>query len=89
LSYTSKYTIATIICRLYFHPLVKFPGSFCARISGFPAYYHTFKKDRHIWFYQLQEQHGRLSRYMVVSAMSIADDVLQAPTSVLPWAVFF
>ncbi|RSM14651.1 hypothetical protein CEP52_001323 [Fusarium oligoseptatum] len=57
-SLTLSYVISVVIYRLYFHPLAKYPGPFWARISAFPAYYHTQKKDRHIWFWQLQEQYG-------------------------------
>ncbi|RMJ10958.1 hypothetical protein CDV36_009408 [Fusarium kuroshium] len=57
-SLTLSYVISVVIYRLYFHPLAKYPGPFWARISAFPAYYHTQKKDRHIWFWQLQKQYG-------------------------------
>ncbi|KAM0426682.1 hypothetical protein ACHAPT_007998 [Fusarium lateritium] len=53
-----SYIVSTVVYRLYFHPLAKYPGPFWARISAFPAYYHTQKKDRHIWFWQLQQQYG-------------------------------
>ncbi|KAJ4250327.1 hypothetical protein NW757_007160 [Fusarium falciforme] len=53
-----SYVASVVIYRLYFHPLVKYPGPFWARISAFPAYIHTQKKDRHIWFWQLQQQYG-------------------------------
>lgn len=54
-----SYVVSVVIYRLYFHPLAKYPGPFWARISAFPAYIHTQKKDRHIWFWQLQQQYGR------------------------------
>ncbi|KAM0562878.1 hypothetical protein ACHAPJ_001718 [Fusarium lateritium] len=50
--------VATVVYRLYFHPLAKFPGPFWARISAIPAYYHTRKQNRHIWFLQLQQKYG-------------------------------
>lgn len=53
-----SYVVATVIYRLYFHPLAKLPGPFWARISGFPAYWHTLKRDRHVWLWCLQEQYG-------------------------------
>ncbi|KAI3329192.1 cytochrome P450 [Xylariaceae sp. AK1471] len=50
--------ITVAVYRLYFHPLSKFPGPFWAHISAFPAYYHTLKKDRHVWLWCLQEKYG-------------------------------
>lgn len=53
-----SWVVATVVYRLYFHPLAKIPGPFWSRISGFPAYYHTLKRDRHVWCWCLQEQYG-------------------------------
>ncbi|KAF4980974.1 hypothetical protein FZEAL_3131 [Fusarium zealandicum] len=53
-----SYVVATAVYRLYFHPLAKYPGPFWARISAFPAYYHTQNKDRHVWFWKLQQKYG-------------------------------
>lgn len=53
------YVITTVIYRLYFHPLAAFPGPFWAKISGFPAYLHTVRKDRHVWFWQLEQRYGQ------------------------------
>lgn len=52
------YVVSIVVYRLYFHPLANVPGPFWARISGFPAYWHTLKRDRHVWFWCLQEQYG-------------------------------
>ena len=55
-----SWIISAIVYRLYFHPLARYPGPFWARISAFPAYYHTKKRNRHIWFWQLQQKYGEL-----------------------------
>ncbi|KAF2167556.1 hypothetical protein M409DRAFT_22361 [Zasmidium cellare ATCC 36951] len=57
------YVVSTIIYRLYFHPLAKYPGPLFARISTFPSYWHTLKQDRHIWLWRLQQQYGDTFRY--------------------------
>lgn len=54
------YAIITAIYRLYFHPLANYPGPFWCKISGFPAWYHTLKQDRHVWLWCLQEKYGAL-----------------------------
>lgn len=52
------YFVSTVIYRVYFHPLSKYPGPFWAKVSLFPSYWHGLKKDRHLWLYQLQEEYG-------------------------------
>lgn len=52
------YIISTVIYRVYFHPLAKYPGPFWAKVSGFPSYWHALKQDRHLWLYRIQEQYG-------------------------------
>ncbi|KAG8161257.1 hypothetical protein KVR01_009521 [Diaporthe batatas] len=54
------YIISTVVYRLYFHPLAKYPGPFWGKISEIPSYWHAVKQDRHLWLYQLQEQYGTL-----------------------------
>lgn len=53
-----SYVIVTIIYRLYFHPLAKFPGPLWARLTTIPAWWHSKNQDRHIWLLRLQEQYG-------------------------------
>lgn len=53
------YAFATGVYRLYFHPLAKYPGPFWARLTGIPAWWHTYKKERHLWIQQLHEEYGK------------------------------
>lgn len=55
--------IYTVIYRLYFHPLSKYPGPFWAKISTWPSYLITAKQDRHVWMLQLQDEYGPVFRY--------------------------
>lgn len=52
------YFVSTVIYRLYFHPLARYPGPFWAKLSSFTSYWHALKQDRHLWFHQLQEEYG-------------------------------
>lgn len=52
------YLVSTVIYRVYFHPLAKYPGPFLAKISSFPSFWHGVKQDRHLWLYSLQEEYG-------------------------------
>ncbi|KAF2182125.1 hypothetical protein K469DRAFT_586957 [Zopfia rhizophila CBS 207.26] len=44
--------VGTAIYNSFFHSLTKLPGSFLARISSLPSFYHACKGDRHIWLWQ-------------------------------------
>jgi len=52
------YVTSTVIYRLYFHPLAKFPGPFWAKISTIPSWWQTRKQSRHLWLLKLQEEYG-------------------------------
>ncbi|KAJ4335921.1 hypothetical protein N0V87_005777 [Didymella glomerata] len=57
------YVFALAVYRLYYHPLAKFPGPFWAKLSTFPAWWHSKNQDRHLWHLSLQEQYGPEYRY--------------------------
>ncbi|CAI6058673.1 unnamed protein product [Clonostachys chloroleuca] len=57
------YAVSTVVYRLFFHPLAKYPGPFWCKISGWPAHYHTAKQNRHVWLWSLQQQYGPTFRY--------------------------
>lgn len=43
-------------------PLAKYPGPFLAKISSWPFFYHSLKRDRHIWIWQYFQIYGKLSK---------------------------
>lgn len=53
------YIITKALYRLYFHPLRRFPGPFLAKLSTFPAWWHSKNQDRHLWHLSLQEKYGK------------------------------
>lgn len=53
----------TAAYRLYFHPLAGHPGPLAARLSDLPSWWHTYRQDRHIWLWRLQEQYGPVVRH--------------------------
>jgi hypothetical protein len=57
------YAVSTVVYRLFFHPLAKYPGPFWCKISGWPAHYHTAKQNRHVWLWSLQQQYGMTSYF--------------------------
>lgn len=56
------YTLGTVIYRLWFDPLRKYPGPTLARFSRIPYVYHTVKGDMVTWGHQLHNQYGDVVR---------------------------
>jgi hypothetical protein len=52
------FLVYTVVYRLIFHPLAKFPGPIWARLTVLPSWWHTRTGDRHVWLYSLQEKYG-------------------------------
>jgi cytochrome P450 len=52
------YTLITIICNIYFHPLSKFPGPKVAAATKFPIAYMSWKGELSHWFRKLHEEYN-------------------------------
>lgn len=52
----------TIIYRLYFHPLAKYPGPFFHKISILPSLYYAWLGTRHLVYDELHKKYGKLAR---------------------------
>lgn len=52
------YFLGLAVYRLYLHPLAKYPGPFWARVSGIPAWWHTYHRERHLWIQDLHKKYG-------------------------------
>ncbi|KAH3953262.1 hypothetical protein HBH70_033540 [Parastagonospora nodorum] len=63
LSILVTYVTSTVIYRLYFHPLAKFPGPFWAKVSTIPSWWQTRNQSRHLWLLKLQEEYGVAFRH--------------------------
>lgn len=57
------YLVSSIIYRLYFHPLSKYPGPILGKLTGLHTTYHAYKGDRYLHLYQLHEKYGPIVRY--------------------------
>jgi hypothetical protein len=47
------------IYRITFHPLVKYPGPFLAKISGWPLVFDCYNGNRHLVEYKNHQKYGR------------------------------
>lgn len=50
----------TIIYRLYFHPLAKYPGPLFHKISILPSLYYAWTGTRHLVYDELHKKYGKL-----------------------------
>lgn len=50
--------LGLIVYRLYFHPLAKYPGPFCARITNRYAVYHAYIGDKHLDTHKAHQKYG-------------------------------
>lgn len=69
---------AWTIYALYLHPLAKYPGPLCARLTQWYDVYHAYIGDKHVNFYHLHQRYGKVVRYSP-NKLSINDpDALKA-----------
>ncbi|KAI1821180.1 isotrichodermin C-15 hydroxylase [Xylaria intraflava] len=57
------YSVGLVVYRVFFHPLAKYPGPFLAKITDAHQLYHAWKGDRHLQFWRMHEQHGKIVRF--------------------------
>ncbi|KAI2622033.1 isotrichodermin C-15 hydroxylase [Xylaria nigripes] len=57
------YSVGLVVFRLYFHPLAKYPGPFLAKVTDAHQLYHAWKGDRHLQFWRMHEQYGKIVRF--------------------------
>ncbi|MCJ1385613.1 hypothetical protein MMC17_008736 [Xylographa soralifera] len=55
--------LSTVIYRLTFHPLARFPGPFLGKITDWYSVYQISKGDRHLDFFKLHQIHGSIVRF--------------------------
>lgn len=52
------YVLATIVYRVYFHPLAKYPGPFCAKFTEIYPMLAMVKRNRVVWQYKMLQKYG-------------------------------
>lgn len=57
------FVICTLVHRLSFHQLAKYPGPFLHKLCGIPTLYHAWKGDLHYHLYTLHQKYGEHVRY--------------------------
>lgn len=57
------YLAWTIVYRVFFHPLAKYPGPLLAKITNVWQFYHARKGDRHLAFWRLHQKYGHIVRF--------------------------
>ncbi|KAF2179044.1 benzoate 4-monooxygenase cytochrome P450 [Zopfia rhizophila CBS 207.26] len=56
------YFVSSIIYRLTFHPLAKYPGNFIEKISGWPEIYYHYNGSRHMRILEAHNKYGPIVR---------------------------
>ncbi|KKA30861.1 hypothetical protein TD95_000748, partial [Thielaviopsis punctulata] len=54
---------AYIFYQTLLHPLARYPGPFCAKLTYAYELWFAYTGDRHLWFAQLHEKYGPIVRY--------------------------
>lgn len=55
--------VITVIYRLYFHRLRRYPGPFLARVTGWYSVYHAYIGDVHLDMLRCHEEYGMTSLF--------------------------
>lgn len=57
------YLFSSIVYRIFFHPLSKYPGPVLGKLTALHTTYHAYKGDRYLHLYQLHKKYGPVVRY--------------------------
>lgn len=63
---TAWQATSTIVYRIFFHPLAKYPGPFLAKITDGYQLYHAWKGDRHIDFWRMHQKYGTVPALLLL-----------------------
>ena len=80
------YVLSVVFYRLFLHPYAKYSGSFWARISYFPAFYHAWIADTTKHQLRCHEKYGRPTEY---HEMDHADGTIGAVVRYTPDNLMF
>ncbi|KAJ2906350.1 Isotrichodermin C-15 hydroxylase [Zalerion maritima] len=78
---TPELNTGKMICSLYFHPFLKYPGPFLAKTTRFYSAYHARKGDVHLDMWRCHERGTK--RHLPASRSLHQTDSLQPPSSSL------
>lgn len=75
--------LGTVVYRLAFHPLAKYPGPLLAKVTGLYDTYHCFRGDRQYDQLRCQKEYGPIFRYgpnyLVVNTAEGVHDIYDVP----------